>query len=132
MEKFLFHISAYPDILYFMKKIAQIHKALSDETRLRIIALLLVRRELCVCDVMEVLDLPQSTASRHLAYMRNSGLVDSRRVGVWMHYALLEEDTLVASVLGMLREQLADDGRAKEDRRRLIAHLAAKGADTCG
>ncbi|HEX9779019.1 MAG TPA: metalloregulator ArsR/SmtB family transcription factor, partial [Geopsychrobacteraceae bacterium] len=60
-----------------MKTTTRLFKALSDETRLRILALLQAG-ELCVCDLMAILDLPQSTVSRHLAYLRNAGLVDDR------------------------------------------------------
>ena len=70
-----------------MKKTAQLFKALSDETRLRLLALL-QHGELCVCDLMAVLELPQSTVSRHLAYLRNAGLVEDRRQGIWMFYRL--------------------------------------------
>ena len=70
-----------------MKNTARMFKALSDETRLRILCLLLVG-ELCVCDLMAVLQLPQSTVSRHLAYLKNSGWVDDRRCGVWMYYSI--------------------------------------------
>jgi len=70
-----------------MKTTAKLFKALSDETRLRILSLL-TTGELCVCDLMEVFHLPQSTVSRHLAYLRNTGLVDDRRQGVWMYYRL--------------------------------------------
>ena len=64
-----------------------IFRALSDRTRLRILNLLL-RGELCVCDIVNALDVPQPTASRHLAYLRKAGLVESRRDGLWMHYKL--------------------------------------------
>lgn len=68
---------------------AELFKALADETRLRILNLL-VRGELCVCDIMAVLAIGQSKASRHLACLRNAGLVNDRREGVWMHYSLAE------------------------------------------
>lgn len=70
-----------------MRTSAELFKALADETRLRILNLL-VQGELCVCDIMAVLDVGQSKASRHLAYLRNVGLVNDRRSGVWMHYSL--------------------------------------------
>jgi ArsR family transcriptional regulator len=60
-------------------------KALADKTRLRILALL-GNNEVCVCHIHDSLGLPQPTVSRHLAYLRRSGLVDVRRDGVWMHY----------------------------------------------
>jgi ArsR family transcriptional regulator len=62
-----------------------VFKALADKTRLRILALL-GNNEVCVCHIHDTLGLPQPTASRHLAYLRKSGLVDVRRDGVWMHY----------------------------------------------
>jgi ArsR family transcriptional regulator len=61
------------------------YKALADRTRLRILALL-GRNEVCVCHIHDSLGLPQPTVSRHLAYLRRSGLVTVRRDGVWMHY----------------------------------------------
>ena len=60
-------------------------KALADKTRLRILALL-GNNEVCVCHIHDSLGVPQPTISRHLAYLRRTGLVDARRDGVWMHY----------------------------------------------
>src|SRR5277367_3199079 len=67
--------------------IDQIFRALSDRTRLRILNLLRPG-ELCVCDIVSVLDIPQPTASRHLAYLRKSGLVLARKEGLWHYYRL--------------------------------------------
>jgi ArsR family transcriptional regulator, arsenate/arsenite/antimonite-responsive transcriptional repressor len=64
-----------------------VFKALADATRLRILGLLL-SGEVCVCHIHEALRIPQSKASRHLAYLRRSGLVTARRAGTWMHYRL--------------------------------------------
>jgi ArsR family transcriptional regulator, arsenate/arsenite/antimonite-responsive transcriptional repressor len=64
-----------------------IFRAFSDRTRLRILSLLR-NGELCVCDIVRVLDLPQPKISRHLAYLRKAGLVTARKEGLWMHYAL--------------------------------------------
>jgi ArsR family transcriptional regulator, arsenate/arsenite/antimonite-responsive transcriptional repressor len=64
-----------------------IFRALSDQTRLRILNLLR-DGELCVCDLVDVLDVPQPTASRHLAYLRKSGLVLARKEGLWHYYRL--------------------------------------------
>jgi ArsR family transcriptional regulator len=90
-----------------MDKLAQYFKALSEEVRLRIV-MLLTHGELCVCDIMEVLDEPQSKVSRHLSYLKNSGIITSRRVGVWMHYALSErrDETLDAQI-EFMRERLS-------------------------
>jgi ArsR family transcriptional regulator len=62
-------------------------KALADRTRLRILALL-GNNEVCVCHLHDTLGVPQPTMSRHLAYLRRTGLVSARRDGVWMHYRL--------------------------------------------
>ena len=64
-----------------------VFKALADATRLRILGLLL-SGEVCVCDIHESLKIPQPKASRHLAYLRRAGLVDTRREGLWIHYRL--------------------------------------------
>ena len=70
-----------------MKKIANVFKALSDETRLRVMKLL-QERELCVCELMQVLSMSQPRISRHLSVLKNAGLVDDRREGKWVYYSL--------------------------------------------
>ena len=62
-------------------------RAFSDRTRLRILHLLR-GGELCVCDLVDVLRVPQPKASRHLAYLRKTGLVLARKDGLWMYYRL--------------------------------------------
>jgi ArsR family transcriptional regulator len=120
-------ISAYADMFIYMKSTAQIFKALSDETRLRIMALLLGEEELCVCDIMAALDLPQSTVSRHLSYLRNAGLVDDRRQGIWMHYTINREKREHGTTLfDLLIKILFEQEQSTRDRRLLKAHLAAK------
>src|SRR6185312_308812 len=73
-------------------------RALADATRLRILGLLLTG-EVCVCDIHESLKIPQSKASRHLAYLRRTGLVETRRDGLWIHYRM---GTLADPVLAAL------------------------------
>src|SRR5688572_20640537 len=68
-------------------QLAEVYRALADETRLRILALLR-GGEVCVCHIHGGLRLPQPTISRHLAYLRKTGLVEARRQGVWMYYRL--------------------------------------------
>ena len=102
-----------------MKTTARMFKALSDETRLRILCLLL-QGELCVCDIMAVLQLPQSTVSRHLAYLKNAGWVDDRRCGVWMYYSIASNvNELQDGLLGNLRNALPLLDAAASDRLRL-------------
>lgn len=72
-----------------ISRVDRVFRAFSDRTRLRILHLL-GGGELCVCDLVEVLGVPQPKASRHLAYLRKAGLVVARRDGLWMHYRLAE------------------------------------------
>src|SRR4029453_5875927 len=64
-------------------------KALADATRLRILGLLLTG-EVCVCHIHESLKISQPKASRHLAYLRRAGLVETRRDGLWIHYRMAQ------------------------------------------
>ena len=73
-------------------------RALADPTRLRILALL-TAGEVCVCHIHEALGIPQPTASRHLAYLRKSGLVEARRQGLWVHYGLSKMPDAVSGTL---------------------------------
>ena len=70
-----------------MEQTVSMFKALSDKTRLRIVNLLL-EGELCVCEVMQILCATQSKSSRHLAYLKNAGLVKHRRKRLWVYYSL--------------------------------------------
>ncbi|GKT12832.1 MAG: ArsR family transcriptional regulator, arsenate/arsenite/antimonite-responsive transcriptional repressor [Thiomicrorhabdus sp.] len=76
------------DDLKALEEHAQFHKAFAEPVRLRILALLRTRESLCVCDLVSVLELSQSTVSRHLAYLKNQGIVNSWREGTWIHYSL--------------------------------------------
>ena len=72
----------------------QVLKALSDETRLRILNLL-CHGELCVCQIEEILGVGQSKASRHLAHLRSAELVRDRREGQWVYYSLAQPQGLL-------------------------------------
>ena len=114
-----------------MKTSAKIFKALADETRLRIVALL-AEGELCVCDLMAVLSLPQSTVSRHLSYLKNSGWVKDRRQGQWMHYPLAESAIPLHRALStVLIGELPRLEPVQADKAALINHLANKKNRAC-
>ncbi len=66
----------------------QLCKCLGDDIRLSLICLLYGQGEVCVCDLVETMQAPQSTVSRHLAQLRQCELVVARRQGTWMHYQL--------------------------------------------
>src|SRR5881275_1785301 len=82
-------------------------KALADATRLRILGLLLTG-EVCVCHIHESLRITQPKASRHLAYLRRSGLVETRRDGLWIHYRLATlDDTVLRTLTDIVRHALS-------------------------
>lgn len=94
-------------------------KAFADRTRLRILGLLLTG-EVCVCDIHESLDIPQPKASRHLAYLRRMGLVESRRDGLWMHYRLGKlSDPVLAAMVDAVRHALTHLDTVRRDAGRL-------------
>ncbi len=112
-----------------MKHLAQTLKALSDPIRLRIILLLQAEGELCVCDLMAVLGLPQSTVSRHLAYLKRSCWVDTRREGVWMYYTLSRESCAICQeLLQVLKRHASVLPEAASDRDELANFLKNKPA----
>lgn len=103
-----------------MDQLVQLFKALSEETRLRIV-MLLTYGELCVCDLMAVLEGPQSKISRHLAYLKHSGITNSKRVGVWVHYSLMEpSDGIYKAQIDFLKKQLSHLHQFRKDRKKLL------------
>jgi ArsR family transcriptional regulator len=97
----------------------RLFKGLADRNRLRIINLLL-RGELCVCDIQYVLDSPQPNVSRHLAYLKHSGLVLDRREGQRMYYRLAEQDEAVRRrLLAFLQAAFAGSEEFERDSRKL-------------
>jgi ArsR family transcriptional regulator len=91
-------------------------KALADKTRLRILALL-GNNEVCVCHIHDSLGLPQPTVSRHLAYLRRSGLVAVRRDGVWMHYRVSPSlDPVIRKVVTAAIDALTDVSTTAHDK----------------
>ena len=76
-----------------MEKLIDVLKALSDETRLRILNLL-YEKELCVCDIMETLQISQTKASRHLIYLKNAGLVKDRKHAQWAYYSMDKAESM--------------------------------------
>lgn len=104
-------------------------KALSDENRLRIVALL-SRGELCVCHIAAALELTQPNVSQHLAVLKNAGLVEAERRGSWIYHRLAAagdpaRDRILAAVLDTCR----DLASAAADRRRLAATRVVVGCE---
>jgi ArsR family transcriptional regulator len=86
-----------------MRTLTRVFKALSDETRLQMLGLLLNKGELCVCDFVDVLEISQSKASRHLRHLVDAGLLDDRRQGTWVYFRIADEPgPALVNVLDML------------------------------
>jgi len=116
---------------WVMKRETSIFKALSDETRLRILKLLL-KKELCVCEIEAALDLPQSKVSRHLTVLRSASLVEDRREGVWIFYSLFKpQNDFEKSIVHVIKNALSDDKLTKQDENRLKKKLSQVYAYTC-
>jgi ArsR family transcriptional regulator len=102
-----------------MKDLEQLFKGLADQTRLRILNLL-IHGELCVCDIQYVLESSQSNVSRHLTYLKNSGLVLDRREGTRMYYRLVQPSDGVRKLLfTFLRDAFQSSEILEEDSRKL-------------
>jgi ArsR family transcriptional regulator len=102
-----------------VRPLTRLFRALGDETRLRIVALL-SHGELCVCHIEAALDLNQSTASRHLGILRASGVVDCRREGTWVYYRLTDQEhATVAKALEVLTKAFGAERALKSDHAKL-------------
>jgi ArsR family transcriptional regulator len=99
----------------------QFFHALGDKTRLRLLNLM-SEHEVCVCYLVEILKTPQPKVSRHLAYLRNAGIVSARREGKWMHYRLVMPPHIGASrILRQTLDWLKEDSTMQTDRARLAS-----------
>lgn len=121
------------------RHVEQVFKALADPTRMRIIGLLL-GGEICVCHIHETLGVPQSKASRHLAYLRRSGLVDAEKRGLWVYYRLAAQRDEIAEALiaaarhciGHLPEVRRDAARLEKNTGCCVPLPGAVTVDCCG
>ncbi len=108
-----------------LQRLAFAHKALSDETRIRMLHVMVELGELCVCDIEAGLDITQSKASRHLGVLRQAGLVSVRREGTWIYYGIhgdLNKPTAallagIESTFGATRDAKRDVARTRKLRR---------------
>jgi ArsR family transcriptional regulator len=107
-----------------MQDILNIFKALSEETRLRVLSLLR-HGELCVCDIVAALDMIQPKVSFHLAVLKEAGLIKDRKQGKWVHYRVDDSDMLRRLLLFSTLERI-DAEAVKEDEDRLKEFLRRK------
>ena len=99
--------------------LVRLFAALADPTRLRLLNLM-AGREVCVCYFVEILKQGQPKISRHLAYLRNAGIVTARREGKWMHYSIQRPNDVAAnSILEAVLANLAESPDMQADLARL-------------
>lgn len=104
---------------YGVRSLTKLFRALGDETRLRIVALL-SHGELCVCHLERALELSQPNVSRQLGILRAAGIVDGRREGTWMYYALApQEHAAVRTVLDTLVSTFGAERTIRADHSKL-------------
>ena len=104
-----------------MKDLVTIFKALSDETRLRILKLL-EHGELCVCDIVAAFDMIQPKVSFHLSVLKQAGLLKDRKEGKWMHYRIDESDLFKRFLIVSIVDKIPDE-TLRDDRKRLEAFM---------
>ncbi len=114
-----------------MQKTTEMVKALADRNRLRIVGMLMQERELCACQITELLGVTGATASRHLAQLVHAGILQSRKDGRWMHYRLTAGDRRLQPLLGWLQGELADSAEYQADCRELAALMECNPAAIC-
>lgn len=104
---------------------------LSDETRRRILSLIIKEEELCVCELFFALDMPQPKVSRHLAVMRDAGVLTMRKEGTWVFYRLQPQLPLWAlKVLEMMVQGVAGVSIYRQDGERL-ANMSNRPVKCC-
>ncbi|NJD55859.1 MAG: metalloregulator ArsR/SmtB family transcription factor [Nitrospirae bacterium] len=107
-----------------MEDLLNVFKALSEETRLRILKLL-EQGELCVCDIVAALDMVQPKVSFHLNVLKEAGFLKDRKQGRWIHYSIEDSDFFRRSLLLSVFERIPKQDVA-EDRKRLEEFLQGK------
>jgi len=111
-----------------MQKILNTFRALSDETRLRILKLL-EHGELCVCDIVTALDMIQPKVSFHLGVLKKAGFIKDKKHGRWIHYRLDDADIFKRSLILSVLERTSNTS-AVEDAKRLRRFLKSKNTKT--
>ena len=114
-----------------MRELTSLGQAIVDPTRVRIIAALR-REELCVCELVDVLEISQSTLSGHLQVLRQTGLVITRKEGRWIYYSLTEQKTaLIEAIFSHIQPDADADPRLRRDSKRIERRLAIRENGRC-
>ncbi len=102
-----------------IKEVIKVFKALSDETRVRMLKILLEKESLCVCEIMQALNISQTRASRNLGILKEAGFLRAERKGTWVHYSVDKTNEYCKPIEGLLTRWLNADPQILKDRERL-------------
>jgi DNA-binding transcriptional ArsR family regulator len=116
----------------YMRDVLDVTKALADGNRLRVL-MALADGELCVCQIVELLQLAPSTVSKHMSILRQARLVESRKEGRWMYYRLPDRDApkAVKDAVAWLRRYLAEAPQIVRDKKELARILSMDPEEIC-
>ena len=118
-------------IYQLVEELNHLGQAIADPTRVRILAGLL-RSELCVCELVDALEVTQSTLSSHLQVLRESGIVGTRKEGRWIYYSLdKRKAALVDAIFSLVEKEIGRDPRLIRDARRIEGRLAIRQNGRC-
>ena len=122
-------ISANADILEAMRDVVSLGQAIVDPTRVRIIAAL-TKGALCVCELVDALEISQSTLSTHLQVLRQTGLVNTSKEGRWIYYSLRDQKVrLIDAIFSHIKQDA--DPRLRRDAERIAQRLGMRENGRC-
>jgi ArsR family transcriptional regulator, arsenate/arsenite/antimonite-responsive transcriptional repressor len=113
-----------------MKTAINMFKALSDENRVRTVGVLLEQKELCACQITELLEITSATVSRHMKILSDAGIINSRKDGRWVYYSV-NIDNIDSPLLSWLEEKLSVSAKIAKDRKSIARILKLNLEDMC-
>ena len=118
-------------IYIVVEQLNQLGQAIADPTRVRILAALL-RSDLCVCELVDALEVSQSTLSSHLQVLRQTGMVITRKEGRWIYYSLdKRKAALMEAIFSLVHKDIRNDPRLIRDTQRIKGRLAIRENGRC-
>jgi ArsR family transcriptional regulator len=114
-----------------MRDLTSIGQAIVDPTRVRVIAALRYG-ELCVCELVDALEISQSTLSTHLQVLRQTGVVNTKKEGRWIYYSLTDQKRgLIEAIFSQIQPQSDSDPRLRRDSKRIAERLSIRDNGRC-
>lgn len=116
-----------------MRDLIKTFKAISDETRIRIMKILLEKKSLCVCEIMQALNITQTRASKNLRILKDAGFVLDKRKGAWIHYSINREmpEPYMKMLSRLLKQSINENEIIMKDRERLSGTVKLSKVSKC-